>query len=130
MKDNAFYVKYLTDEGYRPKLDDDGDVLFKHEGGSYYLIAQADDPTFLQIFYPNFWKLEKPEDLEKAYRSASEVSRATKVTKVYVNGNKENVSASVELYIQKQEDLQHFLARALAAIRHAVREFDKNMTAA
>jgi hypothetical protein len=129
MTKGEFYLQYLKDEGYKPTLDSDGDVLFKYEGGTYYIIANENDPMFFHVFYPNFWTIDKPEDLEKAYRAANEASRQTKVGKVYVNEAKNRVSAAVEVYLKELGDGQHFLTRSIAAIRHAVTEFVKVMNA-
>jgi len=127
MSKAEIYHKYLTDEGYRPTIDKDGDVLFKYEGGSYYVIANEDDPMYFQVLYPNFWAIEKPEDADKAYRAAGDATRATKVAKVFLNEARDKVSADVEVYMKDQTDGQVFLERAIAAIRHAVGEFVKGM---
>ncbi|MCL6595365.1 MAG: hypothetical protein K6V73_04045, partial [Firmicutes bacterium] len=51
------YLEFLAEEGYRPRLDADGDVVFKVEGGAYYILLDEDE-EFFRLIYPNFWPLE------------------------------------------------------------------------
>ena len=61
------YFNYLKEEGFLPRVDDDGDVVFKREGGTYFLKADEEDKQYFQLVFPAFWKLEDPgEDTQKA----------------------------------------------------------------
>ena len=40
---------YLSDEGFRPKLDDEGDIVFKYEGDTYIVIFNENDPDFASL---------------------------------------------------------------------------------
>ena len=44
------YMDYLREEGYMPSIDEDGDILFKVAGDSYYIIIDEDDLQFFQIY--------------------------------------------------------------------------------
>lgn len=116
-------IDYLKEEGYKPALDGDGDIVFKSEGGTYYIFASEDDPMYFALMYPNFWVISGPDQLDKANRACVQATRETKVAKVYLNRNQDKVSASIEVYIREPKDCAHFLQRALAATRHAVKEF-------
>ena len=129
MKKAEFYMQFLKEEGYFPTIDDDGDVLFKHEGGSYYLLSNEDDVRYFALLFPNFWKLENPDEVQKALRSANDVTRDTKVAKVHVNSKQTNVNASVEIYVTDPGDCRNFLQRAVSALRYAVHLFRERMTA-
>jgi hypothetical protein len=43
---------FLAEEGFRPKLDE-GDVQFKYEGGSYFVIADHRDAVVLPVLEEN-----------------------------------------------------------------------------
>ena len=43
------YVSFLLEEGYRPEVDQDGDVVFKREGRTYFIAVNAEDPGFFQL---------------------------------------------------------------------------------
>jgi hypothetical protein len=38
----ASYLSYLTEQGYKPELDDDLDIRFKSEGSTYYIIVKGE----------------------------------------------------------------------------------------
>ena len=87
------YLEHLKDEGYRPALDDDGDIYFKKEGKTYLIILDEDDPTFFRLVFPNFWEIESDEERERVVHAASAATAATKVTKVFPV--EDNVWASI-----------------------------------
>lgn len=43
------FSEFLREEGYSPKTDDDGDILFKAEGKSYLIIFDDEDEQFFRI---------------------------------------------------------------------------------
>lgn len=108
--------EYLTDQGFRPSIDQDGDLQFKYEGGRYFIEAKEKDEMFIRIVFPNFWEIETPEEKIKCYEAANSVSRGVKVVKVFVVDFKDgsNVWASVELFLP---DLEAFKVVFLRSIR-------------
>lgn len=44
------YSKYLSQEGYVPTVDNDGDVIFKVEGKVYYISIDTKDELFFGSF--------------------------------------------------------------------------------
>ena len=59
------YMDFLSGEGYRPTIDNDGDVVFKVEGGLYYIDVDADDAVYFRVVYPNFWSIENPDEIRR-----------------------------------------------------------------
>ncbi len=41
------YKSYLYEQGYRPEIDEDGDVKFKYEGKTYFLLVKT--PTVFTV---------------------------------------------------------------------------------
>lgn len=37
------YVDFLAAEGYRPQMDEDGDVIFKSEGLTFVIITEEEE---------------------------------------------------------------------------------------
>ncbi|MDR0732293.1 MAG: hypothetical protein LBF63_11540, partial [Treponema sp.] len=110
------YMDYLKGEGYTANIDDDGDVRFRYEGGTYYIIVLEGDPKFIRILYPNFWEIESEEELMRAYITASYVSRTTKIAKVFVNRNEDDVSIVAESLLNDPGDFRNHLTRLLSTI--------------
>jgi len=42
-------MEYLRQEGYMPSIDDDGDIIFKVAGNSYFIIIDENALQFFQI---------------------------------------------------------------------------------
>lgn len=51
------YMSTLTDLGFRPEIDGDGDIHFMYEGGNYFITDICDD-TYFYLLFPGFWELE------------------------------------------------------------------------
>jgi hypothetical protein len=121
------YMEYLRGEGYAPSIDNDGDVRFRYEGGTYYIIILEDDAEFIRVLYPNFWEIESNDELARAYKSASYVNRTTKIAKVFVNRNEDDVSIVGESLLAGQDDYKSWFRRILSAIGTARRDFREDM---
>ncbi|HOJ13411.1 MAG TPA: hypothetical protein PLS81_04775 [Deltaproteobacteria bacterium] len=121
----ARYTDFLTDQGFRPEIDKDGDVKFLFEGGLYYILVSEKDPEFFRLVYPNFWEIESDEEKMKATIAASFATADTKVAKVILVGN--NVWASVESFFESPDHFKGVFRRSISAIRTAVSSFRDNM---
>jgi hypothetical protein len=124
------YMGYLKEQGYTPSIDEDGDVRFKYEGGTYYIIVDENDPTFLHILYPNFWEIESPIELAQAKNAVSYVNRTAKIAKIYLVRDDVDLSISAESLLNQPEDFKICFARMLRCIRTARDEFREEMRAA
>jgi predicted aspartyl protease len=116
------YSDYLVREGYRPTIDSDGDVVFKHEGGMYYIDIDTSDTSYFRLVYPAFWSIESAEELARAVLAANEATWKTKVAKVYVIDAK-NTSAAVEMFFERPEQFAPVFRRAMSALQASVRNF-------
>lgn len=124
----ALYLEFLTDQGFRPKVDEDDDIHFLFEGRHYY-IMKTEEETFFQLLFPNFFSLDDEAEAARATTAASAASRTTKVAKVFLNPALDNVSASVELLVGGPADVQDKFLRCLDILGTATRQFVEAMSA-
>jgi hypothetical protein len=115
------YLDYLRDEGYRPGLDRDGDIKFKHEGRTYLLLVDEQDTACVRLIFPNFWGLDTPDEKRKAVEAAERATAETKVSKVYLVGD--NVWAAFEMLCTPPETLKAVFARAIRTLKTASSKF-------
>ena len=109
--------EYLVAEGYRPEVDEDGDIRFRHEGRTLYLILDASDLCYLRLSMPGVWECEGPEQERRALEAVNAVNRDLKVVKcVLVDGI---VWASAELFAEPPETFRAVFRRCLDAIGSA-----------
>jgi hypothetical protein len=121
------FAEFLTGEGYRPSVDQDRFVTFKHEGGFYYVDLDPTDRSYVRVVFPGFWKLAGPEDLQRALAAANVATLTIKTAKVVIIPDESKVSAAVELFVQTAEQLEAMLPRCLTCLQAAVRRFGEEM---
>ncbi|MCS6772823.1 MAG: hypothetical protein RMM31_05300 [Anaerolineae bacterium] len=121
------YVSHLTEEGYQPTVDADGDVVFKHEGLTYYIDIDTNDESFFRLVCPNFWSIDSPEELLRALLAANYVTRKMKVAKVYVHNDGKDVSASIEIFLAQPEHFKAVFRRSLSALQSSISNFRSRM---
>ncbi|MBB6097103.1 hypothetical protein HNR42_000517 [Deinobacterium chartae] len=119
------YLEYLTEEGFRPTLDEAGDVRFRCEGGTYYIILEESDPTCFRLLFPGFWEIESEEERVQALQAASEVCADLKAVKVYLARG--DTHASVELFLPDERDFPRIFERSLRVLQAGVRSFRSRM---
>ncbi len=118
---------HLVEEGYRPEYDSDGDITFKKEGRVYVVLANKDDPIYIQLLFPAFWPIESDDERAKAMAAALHATAATKVAKVFLVGNGKNVSASFEMFCTPAESFRTVMARAIRTLEAATGDFVTEM---
>ena len=119
------YVAYLKKEGYLPLVDGDGDVQFKLEGRSYFIAVDAKDPQLFRLVFPNFWKIENEAERQKVLIAANHATGLTKVAKVFMV--KDQVLASIEIFVESPEDFQPVFKRSISALKGSVENFATKM---
>ena len=121
------YVEYLKSEGYSPTMDKDGDVVFKYEGGAYFILVNEDDPQFFLVIYPTFWELDSEREKALARKVALEVTNSTKGAKVFLDRQETNVSINAETLLKNPEDFKDVFPRILNMISSARKKFIEGM---
>lgn len=119
------YTDFLTAEGFRSEVDEDGDVVFKREGKTYFIGVDAEDPQFFRVVYPNFWEIESFEEHVRVLIAADVSNNRSKVSKVFIV--EENTWGSVELFVERPEDFKAVFYRCLAAVDNGVKNFVAHM---
>ena len=121
------YVQHLMNEGYRPTIDGDGRVIFKHEGGTYFIQVDPKDDHYFQLVFPSFWSIDSSDELAHATMAANHATALTKVAKVFVLASGDQVSATIELFLERPDSFEGVLGRAMSALRAGVTNFAEKM---
>ena len=118
------YVQHLEQEGYKPRIDEDNDVIFKFEGMTLVLSNDDEDTPFFRLLLPNFWEIESEEE-QQALRAMNAVNARLKVLKlVLVRGH---VWASVELFFDPFETFKSVFTRSVRLVLQGAKEFRDEM---
>jgi hypothetical protein len=122
------HMEFLTEQGFRPKADAEGDIHFRFEG-RHHFIMETQEETYFHLLFPNFFPLASQVEITDAALAASAASRVTKVAKVYLNPALDNVSASVELLVARPTDVHDQFLRCLGILATATGKFLEEMNA-
>lgn len=130
--EHPFKITYLhqllKEEGYLPKIDDDGDILFKSEGKTLCIFADRGDPDFVRITLPHFWSVDSEPERELVMKQCCAVNENVKVAKAFVVGD--SVWASIEMFISPVQSIHDVLHRCITVLHLAAAEFSRGMIAA
>lgn len=119
------YMSYLKKQGYKPEVDDDGDVTFESDDRSYFIGVDEDDPEFFRLVLPNIWPIESELERLRVYEAVDQVNQSVKVAKIHTVGD--NVWISVEAFQSDIEDFDAFFERYLNLIELCIEEFQEAM---
>ncbi|MDR2541986.1 MAG: hypothetical protein LBC80_00825 [Treponema sp.] len=125
------YMEYLTQEGYRPEIDEDGDIRFRVLGNNYFIIVDEKDQQFFQI-YTGFW-LDSLTLIskEEAHDLVNFANRRSKVAKISLSSpedtNRIIVSITAELLVNEPQDFALILPRSLSLIANAKNIFQTQL---
>ncbi|MDY0054993.1 MAG: hypothetical protein RBS46_01730 [Methyloversatilis sp.] len=113
-------LSWLETQGYRPSVDDDGDLRIVMFGRRYLITHQGDDDTYYRLAAH---RIHTFDDVGRndAWAAALEVTASTKVARCIVHGNHVSVIAD-----GRHIDPAHFVAvfeDLIGAVDHAVRTF-------
>jgi hypothetical protein len=130
---SQLYQRVIEDHmGLLTRVDDDGDVHFRHpEYGHFYIALDAErDPEYLSICYPNFMSEEStPLGVAELLPLINQTNRSCKAAHAWLveHAGGFRISGSVGCFLAacdqapSAELIQVVLPRNLAALRHLAR---------
>ncbi len=80
----SWMMQFLEEQGFRPKLDEDGDVLFRVEGKAYFCFLEEKDPEYLSLNLFVGYKTDQAVPEDKAVAAAQHITATTKMGKATV----------------------------------------------
>jgi hypothetical protein len=119
-------LEWLESEGFRARLDEDGDIHLRHEGRDVFVVFDADDPAYVRILAPAFWKCDDAEQRFLALAVANRLNAALKVAKISLRTDGA-AGVAVELFLDGLEALRAVLPRCLDLVGTATWEFREGM---
>jgi len=124
--------EHLAQEGYRPKLDDDGSINFKCEGWNIYLDSYDSNGGF-RAYCCAMWNVD-PSERTEAISIANSINAARRCLKVLVNEKNivwvthETLCADVTEYTRTLNSVPEYLISACREFREEFRRITKPVT--
>ena len=75
-------LEWLESEGFRARIDEEGDVHLRHEGRDVFVVFDVDDPAYVRVLAPAFWKCDDAEQRFLALAVANRLNAALEVAKI------------------------------------------------
>ena len=117
------YQEILVEEGYRPALDEDGDIRFKHQGTTFYLQARDDDDTYMRLLLA--YQLSDDITEEAALAAANANNIGFKAIKTSLRIAVRFAEFSLEGFYTDAVQFTPHLGRSITAMEAAAAEFFK-----
>ena len=125
------YMDFLTKEGFKPELEDQGDIAFKYQDMWYCIEIYDEDLEFGRICL--MVETEFGEDIIYAHIAASKTSGSMKLVKAYIRDGDEKIDGKEFavftvgfLLIDPGHFKKHF-QRMVDEIQEAYNEFNEIM---
>ncbi|MBV8149150.1 MAG: YbjN domain-containing protein [Candidatus Eremiobacteraeota bacterium] len=114
----------IDDEGLIFTRDDDDEALritFKSEGDRYFVVGYRDDSNFVMI--GSGWALPAEVDLAAAVSVANALNVRKKFVKTAIWEEEHDALFTVELCVERSEEIRPHFGRLLDALRDTAAEF-------
>ena len=127
MTRHEMVVSVLQSLGFKPQIDDDGDIFVRYQMKTFYVMgANSDDEDYLVVVFPQMYEVDEGEET-KVLAACNKITREIKLAKVYIDQTLKNVSASCEFYYNGEESLKTCLNKAIEILGMVRLTFIKTM---
>ncbi|MDR2194429.1 MAG: YbjN domain-containing protein [Treponema sp.] len=123
----SMYLDLLKEEGYKGNIDEDGDIAFKYEGKTYWIIIDEEEPEFFALYYGSIWGFQDDGDILKGLRAANAINKNKRLIKMYIDEEEDSIGVDVELFVQEPKDFVSYLLRSLCMIQETIYSFSRDM---
>lgn len=127
MTRHEMVVSVLQSLGFKPQIDDEGDIFVRYQMKTFYVMGyNSDDEDYLVVVFPQMYEVNEGEET-KVLAVCNKITREIKLTKVYIDQTLKNVSASCEFYYNGEESLKTCLDKAIEILGMVRLTFIKTM---
>lgn len=115
-------VNFLREEGFCPKVDNDGDVIFKCEGRNFLYFGNEEDNDFFQLAMPAIFDVTE-DNREMVLEACNAVTREIKVAKCVVIDQQSSVWLFCEMLLDHTPNIEDLLPRSISILQGAQQVF-------
>lgn len=118
-------MSYVKTEGYAPKYDSDGDIQFKHEGSTYFILVSPYDDGYYVVLMTT--TNVEGYNINKVRKAMDESVRSFKFVRSYTNTSETGVITQYGWYCVSITDFKRMFANALNVVSSADKKFINKM---
>lgn len=105
MNKRELILRVIEGLGYKPQVDDDGDVKIRYQMKTIFVLVGDEDDTYTLLTMPNFCDVEDGAE-HIALAVCNKLTRDLRLAKVYVDQTFKSVSANCEFYYTDEASLK------------------------
>lgn len=125
MNKKELILQTLEKMGYNPEIDNDGDIIFRFQMKSVFVLMEGEDEKYVSVMLPQFHEIADGEET-LVLAVCNKMTRELKLVKVYVDRTFKNVTATCEFFYANEEALEDCLAQSLELLGIVRSLFRKN----
>lgn len=125
MEKRELVIQTLEKMGYKPEVDDEGDVVFRYQMKTLCVLVGDENKNYASVMFPQFYEIDDGEEM-LVMAVCNKMARDLKLVKVYIDQTFKNVSADCEFFFTNEEDLEHNLTHSLEILSVVRSVFKKN----
>ena len=114
--------EWLSSEGFRYDVDNDGDIHFKYQGKNMFFTADSDDEMYFRLMMPHIYQVQG--DRVKVLEACNTICREYKVVKAFLVEN--SLFLAIEIFVDSTPEVGDFFERCcdilLAAYHRGAQE--------
>jgi hypothetical protein len=102
----------LEKMGYKPDIDEDGDIQIRYQMKSIFVFVGDEEDSYVAVLLPQFHEIAEGEE-PLVLATCNKMTRELKLAKVFVDQTFKSVSASCEFFYANEESLELNIRRSL-----------------
>ena len=123
IKDEIF--DHLKEIGLVPKIDEDGDIVFKYQMMTFIVLIDEDDEYFLRVGVPNIFAADENNRLD-VLEACNRVTCRMKVAKAYITKN-DRVWLVAEQLLDKNPNYDDVIPRTIRILMDSRNAFSEEI---
>ena len=112
MNKKELILQILEKMGYKPEIDNDGDIMFRFQMKSVFVMTGDEDEKYVSVMLPQFHEIVDGEET-LVLAVCNKMTRELKLAKAYIDQTFKNVTATCEFFYANEESLEQNLRNSL-----------------
>lgn len=124
MKTTERVLEFLKTQGFCPKVDEHGGIIFKYQMATFLFINNDEDEEFFQLAMPHIYQVTD-DNRDIVLEAANKTNTSMKVAKISVLDD--SVWAFFEILLDQSPDVKDIIPRALNILMGARQTLYENL---
>ena len=112
MTKKEMILEAIESLGYKPHVDDDGDICVRYQMKSIFFLTGLEEEQYVSVILPQFSEVQEGEET-MTLAICNKVSREIKLAKVYIDQTLKSVTASCEFFYTDMDSLRNNVKHSL-----------------